>query len=120
VSELELNNDGTVTVASPGFTGGGLSHPNGIAVDGAGNVWVTNYFGNTITALQGAGRGAPGEALSPASGYGQDALLGRPYGIAIDASGNLWVSNFGLSTITQFVGAAVPVKTPLLGPPQLP
>ena len=31
-------------------------HPNGIAVDGAGNVWVTNYRGASMTELQGAER----------------------------------------------------------------
>jgi DNA-binding beta-propeller fold protein YncE len=42
------------------------------------------------------------------------------YGIAVDASGNLWVTNFGDDTLTEFVGIAAPVKTPLLGPPQAP
>ncbi|MGD0914003.1 MAG: NHL repeat-containing protein [Terracidiphilus sp.] len=120
VSELELNNNGTVTVVSAGYTGGGLEHPNGIAVDGAGNVWVTDYRGNRITELQGANGADPGGALSPVGGFGQDANLLEPYGVAIDASGNVWVSNFGSSTITEFVGAATPVKTPLAGPAMLP
>ena len=133
VSELLLNNDGSVSVVSSGYTGGGLSYPGGIAVDGAGNVWVANYHGlfngqgkelpSTVSELQGseaATLGAPGQPLSPASGYGADAGLQEPYGIAIDASGSVWVSNFGSSTITQFVGAATPVKTPMIGPPQLP
>jgi sugar lactone lactonase YvrE len=120
VSELELANTGSVVVVSTGYSGGGLDGPNGIAIDGAGNVWVTNFEGNSITELEGANSATPGAAVSPSSGFGTDANLGRPYGIAIDASGNLWVSNFGLSTITQFLGAATPVKTPLAGPPQLP
>jgi streptogramin lyase len=120
VSELQLNNDGSVTVVSTGYSGGGLSRPNVIAVDGAGNVWVANYGGNTITELQGANTTNPGKAISPAAGFGQDAHLERPYGLAIDASGNIWVSNFGSSTITQFIGVATPVKTPLAGPAQLP
>jgi hypothetical protein len=40
--------------------------------------------------------------------------------LAIDASGNLWLSNSGGDTITQFVGLASPVRTPLLGPPVQP
>jgi hypothetical protein len=120
VSELELMNDGSVTVVSTGYAGGGLNHPNGIAVDGAGNIWLTNYGGNTVTELQGANGTNPGQALSPNSGFGTDLNLLRPYGIAIDASGNVWISNFGSSTITEFVGAATPVKTPLAGPSQLP
>ncbi len=42
------------------------------------------------------------------------------FALAIDASGNLWVTNFGNDTLTEFVGLATPVKTPLLGPPQAP
>jgi sugar lactone lactonase YvrE len=120
VSELELENNGSVTVVSTPYTGGGLSYPNGIAVDGAGNVWVANHGGNTITELLGADGANPGQGISPASGFGKDANLREPYGIALDASGDLWVTNFGLSTITQFLGAGTPVKTPLVGAAQLP
>jgi hypothetical protein len=126
VSELELESSGGATVVSHGYSGGGLDHPNGIAVDGAGNVWVTNYdsatqnSGATITELQGAKGASPGSALSPTTGFGADAGLLKPFGVAIDASGNVWVSSFGSSKVTQFLGAATPVKTPLIGPPQLP
>jgi len=120
VSELELGSDGSVSVASTGYSGGGLDHPNGIAIDGAGTVWLANYSGNTLSELQGAQAAKPGQALSPGTGLGKDAHLGRPYGVAVDASGNLWVSNFGLNTITVFPGVASPVKTPLTGPAQLP
>jgi streptogramin lyase len=89
-------------------------------VDGAGNVWVGNYRGSSITELAGAGGSAPGTPLSPSTGFGSDASLTSPFAVAIDASGNVWVSNQGSSTITQFVGVATPVKTPVLGPPQLP
>jgi len=44
----------------------------------------------------------------------------EPYAVAIDASGNAWVSNAGNDTVTEFIGAATPVKTPLVGPPVLP
>jgi DNA-binding beta-propeller fold protein YncE len=120
VGEIDLRDDGTTSVASTGYAGGGLSHPNGIAVDGAGNVWLANYGGDTLTELEGSNGADPGHALSSDGGFGTDAHLEHPYGIAIDASGNVWVSNFGLSTITQFLGAATPAKTPLNGPAQAP
>ena len=44
----------------------------------------------------------------------------EPFGIAVDASGNVWVANFAANAVTQFVGLASPVKTPLLGPPSAP
>ena len=40
--------------------------------------------------------------------------------MAIDASGNVWVTNFGSNVLTEFVGMAAPVKTPLLGPVRVP
>ena len=125
VSELALHSDGSATLVGTPYTGGGIKYPNGIAVDGAGNVWVANYRGASITELQGAKAAQPGSAVSPAAGFGSDASLIVPYALAIDASGNVWVSNQGQNTakqftVTEFLGAAAPVKTPLLGPPQLP
>jgi len=110
----------TGSIVSSSLTGGGIDYPQGIAVDGAGTVWLTNYRGNSVSALSGEGAAPMGAALSPASGFGSDASLSEPYAIAIDASGNLWVSNHGNSTITQFIGVATPVKTPLAGPPKAP
>jgi sugar lactone lactonase YvrE len=120
VSEFQLNNDGTVTTVSNGYTGGGIYGPGGIAIDGAGSVWVANYYGNSLSELEAANGSNPGQAISPGTGYGTDANLRLPYGVAIDSSGNIWLSNYGSSTITQFLGLAAPVKTPLVGPPQLP
>ena len=102
------------------YTGGGLNHPQGIAVDGAGNVWVANYRGPSITELAGAASSTPGKVLSPPAGFAPDAGLLQAFAIAIDASGNVWATNFGSNTLTEFVGLAAPVKTPLLGLPQAP
>ena len=33
--------------------------------------------------------------------------------MAIDGSGNLWVANFTGNTLTEFVGLAAPVVTPI-------
>ena len=125
VSELALHSDGSAVLLGTAYTGGGILHPNGIAVDGAGNVWVTNYRGASISELEGAREATPGTPLSPAAGFGSDASLVAPFAVAIDASGNVWVSNQGQNgakqfTITEFLGAATPVKTPTIGPPRLP
>jgi hypothetical protein len=117
----EVNSCGTLQLGA--LTGGGVDHPQGIAVDGAGTVWMTNFLSNSISELSGATSSTvstPGTFLSPSTGFGSDASILQPYGLAIDASGNIWVSNFGNSTLTEFVGVAAPVKTPLVGPPQQP
>lgn len=114
----EVNTCGTLEVDAA--TGGGVLRPQGIAVDGAGTVWVANYQGNSLSVLGGASSAAPGGFLSPSGGFGADASLLDPYALAIDASGNLWLTNAGKNTLTEFIGVATPVKTPLAGPPQTP
>jgi hypothetical protein len=53
-----------------------------------------------------------GSAISPATGY-QSAGLSNPRGLAIDASGNVWLTNFTDNSITEFVGVATPSVTPI-------
>lgn len=114
-----LTNSGTV-IGNNYTANGSVDHPQGIAVDGGGSVWVANYRASHLSKLAGSTATVPGAALSPSIGIGADAALLEAYAIAIDASGNLWISNQGNSTVTKFVGLAVPVKTPLSGLPQLP
>ncbi|MGA3031981.1 MAG: NHL repeat-containing protein [Terracidiphilus sp.] len=114
----EVNSCGTLVLDA--VTGGGVDHPQGIAVDGGGTVWVTNFLSNSISEINGASSSAAGTFVSPSTGFGTDASILQPYGLAVDASGSLWVSNFGNSTLTQFIGVAAPVKTPMTGPPQQP
>ena len=111
---------GGKVLSGSGFMGGGLNHPQGIAADGAGNVWVANYRAPGLTELAGAAATTPGAVLSPGAGWGVDSGMTESFGLAIDASGNVWVSNLATNTLTEFVGVAVPVKTPLLGPVRLP
>ena len=114
----EVTTSGTLVLDAA--TGGGVDHPQGIAVDGAGTVWIANYLSNSIAELRGATSSSPGTFSSPSTGFGTDAAILQPYSLAIDGSGSVWVSNFGNSTLTEFIGIAVPVKTPLAGPPQQP
>ncbi|HWW22604.1 MAG TPA: NHL repeat-containing protein [Edaphobacter sp.] len=110
----------TGAVISSGYTGGGIHHPQGLAIDGSGNVWIANYRGSSLTQLAGSASSNPGQPISPTAGWGPDSNMLEAFALAIDASGNLWVTNFGDDTLTEFVGLATPVKTPLLGPPQAP
>jgi streptogramin lyase len=111
-----------VVLSNGTYAGGGIDHPQGIAIDGAGNVWIANYRNAAISELAGASLAgvAPGTTLSPSVGIGPHAALNETYSIAVDASGNLWVSNFGSNTITEFIGLAAPVRTPLISLPAAP
>jgi len=64
--------------------------------------------------------GTASSTLSPANGFGLDAQLDEPLSLAVDASGSLWVSDFGGNTVTQFIGLASPIRPPLLRPPAQP
>ena len=106
-SVTELDSGGTLV---SNYTVGGLSTPQGLAVDGLDNVWVANFGANTsVTELNNSG-----VALSPAKGFTGGGMAG-PYHIAVDGSGNVWVSNntTGSNSVTEIVGAAAPVVTPL-------
>jgi hypothetical protein len=117
----ELSSAGTV-ISNGAYTGGGINHPQGIAIDGSGNIWIANFRVPNITELAGASVTGtnPGTALSPVGGLGAHAALNESFAIAVDASGNLWVTNFGSNTLTEFIGMASPVKTPAIGLPALP
>ena len=70
------------------FTSGGLNGPNAIAIDGSGNVWVTNSGSSTVTELSSSGAATAG---SPYSAGGMNGVVG----IAIDLNtpGNAWIAN---------------------------
>jgi streptogramin lyase len=94
---------------STGFSGGGIDGPFGVAVDGLGNIWTANRFGDSISEFS-----SSGTAISPAPYGYYSSGINEPYGIAVDPSGNVWVANDNNgASLTEFVGAAAPVVTPL-------
>jgi hypothetical protein len=91
-----------------GSTVGGITSPTWIAIDGSNDLWVTNA-GNSYALTELTNAAA---AMSGTAGY-QGSVLNNPSFLAIDASGDVWVSNYGNSTVTELIGAATPVVTPL-------
>jgi sugar lactone lactonase YvrE len=119
-SVTELNSSGQPLSPASGITGGGISFPNGIAIGADGHIFVANQFqnpttdGTTISEL--SSNGAPISSASAFTGPGLD----QPHDLAIDQSGNLWTTNQGGNSLTEFLGIAAPVRTPLIGPPKKP
>jgi hypothetical protein len=104
----EFNSGGTAISTSAGYTGGGLVDPYQIAIDGLNDVWVTNPTGDCVSEFSDIGT-----AISGSSGY-TGGGLSSPQGIAIDGSGNVWVADSSTNKVTEIVGAAAPVVTPLI------
>jgi sugar lactone lactonase YvrE len=94
--------DGTATAAR--FAG---SH--GVAVDAAGNVFVTDASSNTIRKITPAGdvstlAGSAGMAGST-NGTGAAARFDWPWGVAVDSAGNVYVSEWNNHTIRKITPA---------------
>jgi len=104
----KFNTSGTAISTSSGYTGGGLSAPVVIAIDGAGNVWLANQSGNSVSEFN-----SSGTAITGSNGYTCAGCMNSPAGPVIDGSGNVWVANNN-NTITQLIGAATPVITPIV------
>jgi sugar lactone lactonase YvrE len=73
-----------------------FNNPCGVAVDAAGNVYVTDRYNNAIRKITPAGvvttfAGGSG-SISSVDGTGTAASFYYPYGITIDAGGNLFVA----------------------------
>ncbi|HEX2900329.1 MAG TPA: NHL repeat-containing protein, partial [Bacteroidia bacterium] len=88
-------------------TGGAarFHYPAGLAVDGAGNLYVADARNSTIRRITPAGvvttlAGSPGIPGS-VDGAGSDARFDHPQGIALDAAGNLYVADSNNATIRK-------------------
>jgi streptogramin lyase len=120
----EFSNSGMPLSGTNGFSGGGLNGPFDVAIDGAGTVWLCNNAYSSVSAFIGTGTSA-GTAISPASTtynsnggytgtyYNVTGTLSQPAHIAIDGAGDVWISNFGNNSLSEMVGAAAPVVTPI-------
>jgi len=106
----------------------------GIAVDGADHVWVAGFLGGNVTELCGVRPTCPpgvaaGRPISPARGGYDSRAFQHITAVQVDQSGNVWVANnwttgsplrepVGGAGLAQIVGAATPVRAPLIGLPR--
>lgn len=98
------SSSGTASTVSPVTSG--LTSPSGIATDGT-SAWVANSSTSGSLARFNYGSSTP---ASPATGFGS---LNTPVGVAVDPSGSVWTTNSGNNTVSQFIGLAAPVSTPI-------
>jgi hypothetical protein len=101
--------------------------PEDIATDGHGQEWVANSGNASVTTFNGVDIDyAETSGLFYLHGPADGNTITTPYGIAIDGSGNVWVSNAGCVTtsatlctpgafvLSELIGAAGPTITPLV------
>jgi hypothetical protein len=83
--------------ASGGFSGQGYE-PQAVAIDAAGNAWVVNSAGNSVTEI--TTPGASANSFNYSGGH-----ISHPASIAIDSAGNAWVANVSGNTVTEIIGS---------------
>ena len=120
-SVRKVDKNGTISTfaggkAAAGFSGDGgkavdaaLNDPVGLAVDGSGNLYIADLVNNRIRKVDTggiittvAGNGTLG--YSGDGGRATDAALNNPHGVAVDAGGNIYISdtnNFVVRKVDQ-------------------
>ena len=88
------------------FLNTSITSLHSVAIDGNGNGWFTST-NKEIFELN-----AAGAILNGASGFAS-LPNNSPQSIAIDGSGNVWYNQQNSGTLSEIIGAAAPVATPL-------
>jgi sugar lactone lactonase YvrE len=114
----KITPDGTATIFAgsndtPGSANGigsaaRFNSPAGLAVDGAGNVYVADSGNNRIRKITPAARVTTfaGSALGSADGTGTAAQFNFPLGVAVDHSGNVFVTD----TVNNIIRKITPAR----------
>jgi sugar lactone lactonase YvrE len=103
-----------------------MLQPTGLAVDQTGNIFVSDPYAGVVREITPSGTiyriAGPGDGMTPGDGgNATDASLFGPTGLAIDASGNLYIAGAGGNVIRKVTAGppptttAPPVATPVEG-----
>ena len=99
------------TSSASGCTANSLRSPIGVAVDGAGNVWVAEAFNSRI--LKYTSPNSTGQSASFVLGQPDFTICGAatgpnklwmPQGVSIDYAGNVWVVDTAANRVLGFIG----------------
>lgn len=98
------SNDGTGTAAK-------FNHPYRLALDATGHLYVADTFNHSIRKITPAGvvttlAGSPGVA-GVVDGAGSAARFNKPYGLAVDATGNVFTADYVGHTLRKITSTGV-------------
>lgn len=84
------------------LSGGSLNSPAGFAFDATGNLWVVSQSANTVVEFSASQLGASGNPIAPVTLSDTGRSLSRPFALAFDRMGDMWVANEGGNTVVEF------------------
>ena len=111
-----LGKSGSGTLCGNGpASNASLQSPLGLATDAAGNVYVADSRNNCIRMVTPSGNivtvaGTGASGVSGDGGAATAAKLARPFGVAIDSAGNLFIADYSNSRI-RMVGSGGTIST---------
>lgn len=112
LASLAAKHPDSVSASSVEATNVGLSRPGGLAFDAAGNLYIANTGDNivyqvdlngVITTIAGTGE----EGFAGDGGPATSAELDRPVGLAVDASGNLYIADSHNNRIREVAAGVI-------------
>lgn len=125
---FKVSTSGTLTVVagngSMGYSGDGgpatsaaLNRPEGVFVDGSGNIFIADTDNNVVREVVAstgniqtvAGNGTPG--YSGDGSAATAAQLSDPYGVFVDASGNIFIADTDNNVIREVVASSLNIQT---------
>jgi uncharacterized protein (TIGR03437 family) len=86
--------------------------PYGLAADGAGNLYIADTYNYRVRVVSAAGTvttvaGTGSCCFGGDGGKATSAFLDVPYGVAVDAAGDLYISDYGNSRIREVIGGII-------------
>jgi sugar lactone lactonase YvrE len=112
ISTIAGNGQGNFGGDNGQATAAQLSSPDGIAIDNAGNVYVSDLLNNRVRMI------SPGGTISTVAGNGNSgfsgdgglatsAQLSQPAGLAVDAAGNLYIADSNNAAVRKVTPAGI-------------